>query len=166
MLVHVRPNGPYLLLLAAAIIGSGSGVASILQGGFVNGLLGLLILMGGGVLLVVLGVPLVVSMLFRVPALVVEEQGVRLPLMGVRLTWAEVSAVRLLAEFRGRARPLLLIVPMDPDGIVRQARPWLRRDARANLARHGTPLVVPGASLNRPLADIAEAIQRYRPGLS
>lgn len=162
MLVHVRPNGPYLLFMAAALGGAGFGFALILRGGLANVVPGAVVVASSFLLLVFLGMPIVVSTLFRVPALVVGEQGIRLPLMGVTLTWAEVSAVTRLAEFRGRPRPVLLIVPVDPDSIVQQARPWLRHEARGNLARHGTPLIVGDASLNRPLADIAGAIQRYR----
>lgn len=162
MLVHVRPNGAYLLIMAAAICGVGAGVAVVLRGGVANGVLGAVVVASGGVLLALLGMPIVVSTLFRVPALVVDDAGIRLPLMGVSLAWTEISSVTLLAQPSGRPRRAILIVPTDPDDVVRQARPWLRREARANLGRHGTPLVVPGASLNRSLEDIVAAIQRHR----
>lgn len=162
MLVHVRPNGPNLLVMAAAIGGVGFGVAAILRGGSTNGVLGAVAVAGSAVVLVLLGIPMVVSTLFRVPRLVVEDDGIRLPLMGVRLTWSEMSAVAVLAQLRGRPRPAMLIVPLDSSGVLRQMRPWLRRDAEANLAWYGTPLVVSSASVNRPLDDIVAAIQQYR----
>jgi hypothetical protein len=161
VLVHVRPNGPYLAVLAAGIVGFGFGVAAILRQGPANAVLGTLVVAGSAAMLILLGIPIVVSTLFRVPALVVDDDGIRLPLMGVRLAWPEVSAVTVLAQLGSGRRPAVLIVPTDSDGVVRQTRPWLRRDARSNLARHGTPLVVPSASLNRSAEDIAAAI-RFR----
>lgn len=161
MLVHVRPNGAYLVVMALAIAGVGLGVAGMLQGGSTDGALGALAVAGCGVLVVLLGFPIVVSTVFRVPALAVDEQGVRLPLMGVRLAWEDISSVTVLSEVRGRPRPTVLIVPTAPDTVIRQARPWLRREARAKLARHGTPLVVPAASLNRSADDIGAAIGQY-----
>jgi hypothetical protein len=39
-------------------------------------------------------------------------------------------------------------------------RPWLRRDARGNLARYGTPIAVSDRSLDHSVDDIAAAIRR------
>ncbi|MET8878680.1 hypothetical protein [Nocardia sp. NPDC004604] len=52
---------------------------------------------------------------------------------------------------------VLLIIPADPESVVDQARPWLRHDAGTNLARHGTPIIDPGQSLDHPLDDITAA---------
>ena len=162
LLVHVRPNGSYLLIVAATLVGVAVGVTTLLRGGAGPEILGAVVLAGSAVVLVLLGAPIVVSTLFRVPALVADGDGIRLPLMGVRLTWPEVRAVTTLVPLAGRSRPAVLIVPTDPRGVVRQTRPWLRREAEANVARHGTPLVVLAASLNRSADDIAAAISLQR----
>jgi hypothetical protein len=162
LLVHVRPNGPYLLVVAAALVGVAFGVTTMLRGGAGPEILGAVALAGSAVVLVLLGAPIVLSTLFRVPALVADGDGIRLPLMGVRLTWPEVRSVNTLMQIAGRPRPAVLIVPADPRGVVRQTRPWLRREAEANITRHGTPLVVVAASLNRSADEIAAAINLRR----
>ncbi|MFI6079341.1 hypothetical protein ACIA5C_48360 [Actinoplanes sp. NPDC051343] len=45
------------------------------------------------------------------PVLAVDGVGVRLPLMGVRLSWPEIAAVR---QGSGPTRPALLIIPNEP----------------------------------------------------
>jgi hypothetical protein len=162
LLVHVRPNGSYLLIMTAALAGVAFGVTTMLRGGAGPEILGAVALAGSAVVLLLLGAPIVLSTLFRVPALVADSDGIRLPLMGVRLTWPEVRAVTTLAHLAARPRPAVLIVPADPRAVVRQTRPWLRREAEANIARHGTPLVVFAASLNRSADDIAAAISLQR----
>ena len=162
LLVHVRPNGPYLLIVAAALAGVAFGVTTMLRGGAGPEILGAVALAGGAVMLVLLGAPIVLGTLFRVPALVVDGDGIRLPLMGVRLAWPDVRAVKTLMQVAGRPRPAVLIVPTDPSGVVRQTRPWLRREAEANITRHGTPLVVVASSLNRSAEDIAAAVDLRR----
>jgi hypothetical protein len=140
-LVRLRPNVPYLVVLGVAIVLVAVGVAQ-------GGLLGLAITVGAGVLTILLGAPVVVSTVFRVPVIAVTSDGVRLPLMGVRLSSSEISSIRTADE-------KLFVIVVDPQAVIAQARPWLRAEARANLARHGTPIVVSGRSLDRPLTEIA-----------
>lgn len=154
LLVRLRPNGPYVLftLVAAAMVTFGA----------VRGdLLGTLIAVGGGVMLVVFGGPIIVSTVCRVPVVAVEESGIRLPLMGVRLSWGEVATVRRTAALNGtRNTPVLLIVPAEPEAVLGRVRPWLRREARGNIARYGTPIVLSGLSLDHSIDDIAAAVHR------
>ncbi len=42
-------------------------------------------------------------------------------------------------------------------------RLWLRWEARRDLARYGTPIVLSGLSLDHSIDDIAAAIRQYRP---
>jgi hypothetical protein len=154
LLVRLRPNGPYLLFLAAAAAAIAGGVALAGPAGAVAAL-------AGGVLLALLGYPVVVSTVCRVPVVAVDRDGIRLPLMGVRLTWPQVSSVKRSTSLRGR--PVLLIIPAAPQAAVSQARPWLRREARRNIARYGTPIVLSGLSLDHSLDDIAAAVCRCRP---
>jgi hypothetical protein len=72
----------------------------------------------------------VVSTIFRVPLLAVDPAGVRLPMMGIHLAWADVAAVRQGAA-GPRATPILLIVPRDQQSAVSQMRPWVRSQGRA-----------------------------------
>lgn len=154
-LVRLRPNGPYLMftLVAAALVVFGATRA---------GLLGALVAVSGGVLLVVFGAPVLISTVFRVPVLAVEETGVRLPLMGVRLSWDDVASVQRTAAVSGRPNtPVLLIVPTEPEAVAARVRPWLRREARGNVARYGTPIVLSGVSFDRSVDDIAAAVRRH-----
>jgi hypothetical protein len=156
LFVRLRPNGPYLLfmLIASAVVGYGVARAD---------LLGTIIAVGGAVWLVLFGYPIVVSTICRVPVVAVGDDGIRFPLMGVRLGWREVSSATCSAAMRGHARaPVLLIFPADPQAAIGQIRPWLRREARGNLARYGTPIVVSGLSLDHSIDDIAAAVDQHR----
>lgn len=156
MLVRLRPNGPYLLvMLVCALL--------IVLGLVRAGLLGALVATGGGVMLVVFGHPVLASTIGRVPVLAVGDDGIRLPLMGVRLGWAEISTVRRGAAPGGSA-PVLLIFPADPAAVIARMRPWLRRTARDDLVRYGTPIVVRDASLDHSIDAIAAAVRRHHPG--
>lgn len=160
LLVRLRPNLPYLafLLLGAAAAAYGVSLA---------GVLGAVIAAAAGVMVVLLGYPVVLSTVCRVPVLVADDDGIRLPLMGARLVWADVASVR--RSTGGHATtgtlPVLLVYPADPAAVAGRVRPWLRREARGNLARHGTPIVLSGASLDKSLDDIDAAIRlRLSPG--
>jgi hypothetical protein len=157
VLIRLRPNRQYVLLLLL--------VAAVpLLAATMNGPIGAVVSVVCGLLLVLLGYPVVVSTLLRVPVLSVTDAGLRLPLMGVQLTWPEVTGTRQALRRRAEGRPdipVLLIVPADPQATVRQVRPWLRREARQELARYGSPIAVSDLSLDHSLAQIEEAITRY-----
>lgn len=169
MVARFRPNAVYVVAVFAAIAAIGNGVRLIVREsgfgavvdvfGFVGGMAGLC---GGVALLALLGVPIVASTVFRVPVVAVDEAGIRLPLMGLQLGWAEISAVTMGVRQRGRtSSPVLLIVPADPKAVIGRTRPWLRSEVRANLARHGAPIVLHSRLLDRSLDDIAAAVRRY-----
>lgn len=154
--VHLRPNVPYLLFTLIAVM-------VIVYGGVRADVFGVLIAVAGGLLLGLFGIPVVVSTVCRVPVIVVDDDGVRLPLMGVRLRWHDITRTGHGTNLDARLpAPLLLIVPADPDAALRQVRPWLRQEARANLSRHGTPVVISGLSIDHSLDDIVEAVRRHR----
>jgi hypothetical protein len=159
VLIRLRPNWAYLrLLLLAGVL-----VALTLT---VDGALGLALTIGCSVLLALLGYPVVLSTLFRVPVLAVTGAGLRMPLMGVRLPWSQITGTsRVVRPERGRRADtaLLLIHPADPQATLRQVRPWLRRETRQNLARYGSPIVVSDLSLDRSLAEIEAAIAEHLP---
>jgi hypothetical protein len=156
LLVRLRPNGPYVLFTLAA-------AAGLTYGAIRDDVLGTLIAVSSGVLLALFGGPIIVSTVCRVPVVAVEESGIRLPLMGVRLSWREVASVRRTAALRGKTHtPVLLIVPAEPEAVLGRVRPWLRREARGNIARYGTPIVVSDLSLDHSIDDIAAAVHRRR----
>ncbi|MEV5708649.1 hypothetical protein [Actinoallomurus sp. NPDC052274] len=157
LLVRLRPNGPYVLFTLAAVVAVVFGVTRA-------DLLGAVIAVAGAVVLVLFGGPIIVSTVCRVPVLAVDESGIRLPLMGVRLSWDEVASVRRSAALRGKtSTPVLLIVPTRPEIVVVRVRPWLLREARGNLARYGTPIVLSDLSLDHSIDDIVTAVRRRRP---
>jgi hypothetical protein len=84
LLVRLRPNAAYLALIAA-------GVAMIVFGATQDGVLRLVLVACGVLFVVLLGAPVLVSTVGRVPVLSVDGAGVRLPLMGVRLGWELVK---------------------------------------------------------------------------
>lgn len=151
-LVRLRPNAAYLGLLAlgAALVALG-----IAMGGFV----GHLELAVGVAFVLFLGAPLLISTVFRAPVLAVDSTGIRLPMMGVRLPWAAVADVR--ATVSPQNRPVLLILPADPQGTVRGMRPWVRSEGRTNITRYGTPIVIPEQSVGRTVAEMRDAIGRF-----
>jgi hypothetical protein len=154
--VRLRPNAIYLTFALAAITPIAYGVGR-------DDVMGDVVTVVGALLFALLCYPIITSTVFRVPVLVVDDNGIRLPLMGVRLGWSELATSKRSTDLRGRLpAPVLLIVPTDPEAAVAQTHPWLRREARANLARHGTPIVLSGKSLDHSLDAIARAVQHHR----
>jgi hypothetical protein len=150
-LVRLRPNTQYLLFVVVGLLLIGYGLTA---GGVIR--VGLIV--AGAALAVLLGYPVVLSTVFRVPLIAVDEAGVRLPLMGVRLAWAEVADVRRAVR---NNFPVLLLVPTDPPAVVARTRPWLRAEARTNVAEFGTPIVLMAQSMNHSLDEIEAAVARY-----
>ena len=155
LVVRLRPNMPYLTVLLIAAAGVAYGVT-------LAGVPGAAIAVGAGVVLVLLGYPVVLSTVCRVPVIVADDDGIRFPLMGPRVPWADVASVSRVAGGRARVGSLsvLLVYPADAEDVAGQVRPWLRREARGNLARYGTPIAVSGLSLDRSLDDICAAISQ------
>jgi hypothetical protein len=119
-LVRFQPNAAYLAFLALCV----SHWARALTFG---GLIGVVVTVSGGLLVVMLATPIVISTVFRLPVLVIDGDGLRLPLMGVRLSRSEIIRVRQAIEPK---RAALLIAPADGSAVVRR----LRAEGRANLA--------------------------------
>lgn len=156
LFVRLRPNASYLVFMGVA--------AAVLTWGVIRqDLIGTVVAVAGGLLLVLFAYPVVVSTVFRVPVIAIADDGIRLPLMGVDLPWEDISSTGLGAASPRRPGTFaLLIFPVDPQATVRQVRPWLRREARDNLAQHGSPIVVSGLSLDHSISDIEAAIARHR----
>jgi hypothetical protein len=152
-LVRLRPNTQYLLFVVV-------GVLLICYGLTAGGVVRAALIVAGVGLAVLLGYPIVLSTVFRVPLIAIDDAGIRLPLMGPSLSWAEVADVR--PGVRNNF-PVLLLVPADPAAIVARTRPWLRAEARTNLAEFGTPIVLMAQSMNRSLDEIQAAIVDRRP---
>lgn len=153
--VRLRPNTAHVALLVLFAV-----VAAL--GAVVGGFLGYAMPIIGVALVVLVGYPVVASTVLRVPVVAVDEAGLRRPLMGLRLSGAEVSAVRPSVDSRGQ--PVLLVVPVDAQAAVRRAGPWRRAELRTNLHRYGTPIAVNGRSLDRSLDEIAAAARGYGAG--
>lgn len=154
--VRLRPNAHYLGILAI-------GVVLIAFGALVESGFGAILAIAPGVLiLAALGVPVVVSTIFRVPVLAVDPAGVRLPMMGVRLAWADVAAIQQ-GVAGPRATPILLIIPRDQQSAVSQMRPWVRSEGRSNIKKYGTPIIVPEKSTDRTLDEMLQAIASVNP---
>jgi hypothetical protein len=152
LLVRVRPNAVYLLvLLVAAVL-----MIQSFRGGDV---LGTILGCAMGVMLIVIASPIVRSTLLGTPALAITPDGLSCPLMGLYLRWDEIAVIR--RSVGPLQRPLLLIIPTAPDAVIRQVRPWLRRDVRRNLARYGAPLALADSIWDHSLDDILAALRRY-----
>jgi hypothetical protein len=157
LLVRLRPNLAYLKVVLAFIVG-------IAGAAFGGGVFGIIVAVSGTLVLMLLGAPIVVSTVFRVPVVAIGADGIRFPLMGVRLGWAEIASVERGVTLRGkRQQPVLFITPTAPEFVIGQMRPWLRPEARREFARHGTPIVVGGQSLDHSLEDVLAAAHRSRP---
>jgi hypothetical protein len=154
LVVRLRPNGHYVAVLLL-------GAVLLAYGVMTGGLLGAVIAAGGGIWLTALGYPVVLSTLCRVPIIVADDGGIRFPLMGPAVAWPDVASVTRGAHTL--SSPVLQVYPADAQAAIRQVRPWLRREARRNLARYGTPFVLSGLSMDKSLDDIAAAITRRLP---
>jgi hypothetical protein len=152
-LVRLRPNAAYLALLAVGVVVVGLGIT-------MDGVTRVVTVACGVLFVAVLGAPVLVSTVLRVPLLAVDDSGVRLPLMGVRLEWAEVAAVR---QAPGATRPVLLIVPRDTQAVLRRMRPWLRAEGRSHIARYGTPIVMAHHLADHTLDEIQSAVAHLQP---
>lgn len=150
--VRLRPNGAYLAFLAIGLATLAYGIARVSVPGLV----------AGGLLTVLFGAPVAASTVCRVPVVAIDERGLRMPLTGVRLAWPEVVGARPGVRLGGRApRPVLLVVAREPGAVADRVRPWLRREARTNVTRYGTPIVLAAASLDRSLDEIAAAVRHH-----
>lgn len=168
LIVRFRPNGAYLSLVAigAAVIATGALWSGVFRGALIG---------SGGVLIMLLGYPAAASTVLRVPVLVVGPDGIRLPMMGVRLGWSEIAEVRPAVRMSRRpARssratsggtliPVLLVVPTDSEATIRQMHWWLRIDARRELASLGSPIVLDDRPLNHTLDEIRSAVITHTP---
>lgn len=154
LVVRLRPNGPYVAVLLL-------GAVLLAYGVMTGGLLGAVIAAGGGIWLTALGYPVVLSTLCRVPVIVADDGGIRFPLMGPAVAWPDVASVTRGGH--ALPSPVLQVYPADAQAAIRQVRPWLRREARRNLARYGTPFVLSGLSMDKSLDDIAAAITQRLP---
>ena len=152
-LVRLRPNTQYLLFVVV-------GVLLILYGLTAGGLVRAGLIVAGVAMAALLGYPIVLSTVFRVPLIAIDDTGVRLPLQGVRLTWAELADVR--QGIRNNF-PVLLLIPADPAAVLTRTRPWLRATARADLTEFGTPIVLMAQTMNHTLDEIQTAITHHRP---
>lgn len=150
--VRLRPNGWYVLVMVLAAV-------IVVLGTMEVPLFAIVIAPAGLLILAVFGCPVLVSTICRVPVVVIDNVGVRFPMLGVRLGWGEVARV---AE-RTDTRKVLLIYPVDSSGVLDEVRPWLRSQARTEFARYGTPIVVRDRSLDHSLDVILSAVNRFRP---
>jgi len=160
LVVRLRPNRTYVavLLLGALVLAYG-----VMTGGLLGGV----IAAGGGIWLAALGYPVVLSTVCRVPVIVADDNGIRFPLMGPAVAWSDVASVTRGARRGARlgSPPVLQVYPADAQAAVRQVRPWLRREARRNLAWYGTPFILSDLSMDKSLDDIATAItERFSSG--
>jgi hypothetical protein len=151
--VHLRPNAPYLVMMAIALGGAAAGVSW-------GGLAGVVVLVSSGAFLALLGVPVAASTVLRVPVVAINELGIRLPMMRIRLAWSDVLSVQRPLTADG---PLLLIIPEEPAEVIDQAWPWLRRELRDNYGRHGGPIVIRDKSLSRSCEQILAAVRLCQP---
>ncbi|NUR69371.1 MAG: hypothetical protein HOU81_00980 [Hamadaea sp.] len=161
MRVHLRPNAAYLAFLLLGLVAAGWGVAKFLGGQDIQRFIGLVIAVGGAMIFLAFGYPVVASTLLRVPVLAVEEERVRLPLMGPTLAKAEIAGIGRSHTATASQRPVLLIRVTDPESVISRTRPWLRRSARQYLQQYGTPIILQGESLNRSLDEIAEVLRSH-----
>lgn len=159
LLVRFRPNASYLRLFASAALLVALGVTTFTG----SSALRIFLIAGGGVLLALLGPPVILSTVFRVPILVVDDNGVRLPMAGARLAWADIARV---TEAPGPRNPVLLIVPADAPAALRQMRPWLRAEGRKGIARYGSPLVIAQELTDSTHAEIQSAVAHFCPSLT
>ena len=160
-LVRLRPNAAYLIFMLIAAFAIAYGVVQV------GGVPGYVITVSASLVLAMLAYPVIVSTVCRVPVLVVDRNGIRLPFMGIKLSWAELATIKHSTDLSKRTpAPVLLIIAVDPKASLAQLRPWLRREARGNLARHGTPIVLTGQSFDHSLDDITRAVHHHRPRTS
>ncbi len=153
LVVRLRPNLPYLGYMLCLAIGLGYGVN-------MGGVLGTFIAATASLTLTLIAYPLILSTLCRVPVIVADDEGIRFPLLGPRLPWADVTSIT--RGTRRGARPgspaVLQMHPADPQAAIGQVHPWLRREARKNLAWYGTPFIISDLSMDTSLDEIAAGI--------
>jgi hypothetical protein len=161
LVVRVRPDGPPLVFILCSAAGVAGGILlGVVFGGLIA-VFGGLIALSAGVMLVQFGYPVIASGVCRVPVLVVDDDGIRFPLMGPRMAWADVVSVERILGGRSGSVPMLLVYPADAEAVIRQAQPWVRSAARNYLVRYGTPFAVPDMGIDRSLDDIGAAISQY-----
>ncbi|NUR69372.1 MAG: hypothetical protein HOU81_00985 [Hamadaea sp.] len=102
----------------------------------------------------------ILSSVFRVPAVHIDREGIRFPLIGVALPWDEVDEVDDREKTSGGSNiTLFRVIPVDDEAVLRQMHFWLRRQGRAYLERYGTPIVFFGEPFDQPLHHVVYAAQ-------
>ncbi|WP_433787661.1 STM3941 family protein [Actinomycetospora sp. CA-101289] len=154
------PQTPAVVALATGLVGIAAGVWLLLAGGTAS-------LVLGAVLVVFFAVGAVRAVLRLVrgrPLLVVTREGVddggSIVAAGF-LPWSEVGAIDVLA---GRGGGMLVIGVRDPEAVLSRATPARARVARTQAGRLGSPVVLPPTVLPLPAAEVAEELERLRPG--
>ncbi|MEV6970797.1 hypothetical protein AB0M47_37420 [Hamadaea sp. NPDC051192] len=102
----------------------------------------------------------ILSAVFRVPAIRIGPDGIGFPLIGVALPWGEISAID--DEERtsdGSDLTVFRVIPADDEAVLRQMHFWLRPRGRENLARYGTPIAFIGEAFDQPLHHVVFAAQ-------
>jgi hypothetical protein len=161
LVVRMRPDVGSLVFILCSAAGVAGGILLGVAFGGVIAVFGGLIALGAGVMLLRFGYPVIASTVCRVPVLVVDHDGIRFPLMGPRMAWADVASVERILGGRSGSLPMLLVHPADAEAVIRQARPLARGGARAYLVRYGTPFAVPDMWIDRSLDDIGAAISQH-----
>jgi hypothetical protein len=161
LVVRVRPGGGLLVLILCSAAGVAGGILLAVVFGGVIAVFGGLIALGAVFMLEQLGYPVLASTVCRVPVLVVDDDGIRFPLAGPRMAWADVASIERILGGRSGSLPMLLVYPVDAEAVIRQARPLVRSSARAYLVRYGTPFAVPDMGIDRSLDDIGAAISQH-----
>jgi hypothetical protein len=161
LVVRMRPDGVSLVFILCSAAGVAGGILLGVVFGEVIAVFGGLIALGAGVMLVRFGYPVLASTVCRVPVLVVDHDGIRFPLMGPRMAWADVASVKRILGGRSGSLPMLLVYPVNAEAVIRQARPLARSGARKYLVRYGTPFAVPDMGIDRSLDDIDAAISQH-----
>ncbi|MEV0270448.1 hypothetical protein AB0H43_16830 [Hamadaea sp. NPDC050747] len=102
----------------------------------------------------------ILSAVFRVPAVRIDRDGIRFPLIGVALPWEDVDEIDDQTRTSdGSDLTVLRVIPVDDDAVLRQMHFWLRRQGQANLDRYGTPIVFVGEAFDQPLHHVVYAAQ-------
>lgn len=105
--------------------------------------------------------PLLASWVFRIPAVVVDHTGVRLPLLRLHVGWDRIVAIRAYDQRAyGLQHPTIELVLTEPESLIRTARWGERGLLRRDLRSRGTPVVIRFVTLDQPMEPFLAEIRR------
>jgi hypothetical protein len=154
--VHTAPTWWALLVLAGLAAFVAAGVLVVVVGDPVVGILGIVVFGGAGV-------PFARQVLARRPAVEVDHRGITDRASALAAGFVPWSQITDLGTWSHRGQTIVVIGVADPEAVLKRAGPVARRLMRANIGLCGSPVTVPTTVLPLTAEQLIDEMVAFRP---